>query len=218
MEISVVANLIKLFVLFGILIFVAEYKFSLCVNASLDRMQVSAFVKLFKWRILTVLFSKELKFRILSFKFHEIGGKNRKKALKSQKTDKNGDRINKSRDKAHKKGNKNNTNVALILELLSAVKVLSVSQVGSFGTNDAAISGMGSGGFFGIMTLLGFLTDGFESFIPAWEDEFSLSAEIKIGVRPIDLAARFLQFKKKEKKKSRRFESVKPLKKLQNNV
>ena len=149
---------------------------------------------------------------------HSFCGKNRKKALKSQKTDKNGDRINKSRDKAHKKGNKNNTNVALILELLSAVKVLSVSQVGSFGTNDAAISGMGSGGFFGIMTLLGFLTDGFESFIPAWEDEFSLSSEIKIGVRPIDLAARFLQFKKKEKKKSRRFESVKPLKKLQNNV
>lgn len=215
MEISVVANLIKLIVLFGILIFVAEYKFSLCVNASLDRMQISAFVKLFKWRILTVLFSKELKFRILSFKFHEISGNNRKKVLKSQKTDKNGDKINK-KDKAHKKGNKNNTNVALILELLSAVKVLSVSQVGSFGTNDAAISGMGSGGFFGIMTLLGFLTDGFESFIPAWEDEFSLSAEIKIGVRPIDLAARFLQFKKK--KKLRRFESVKPLKKLQNNV
>lgn len=211
MEISVVANLIKLIVLFGILIFVAEYKFSLCVNASLDRMQISAFVKLFKWRILTVLFSKELKFRILSFKFHEIGGKNRKKALKSQKTDKNGDRINK-KDKAHKNGNKNNTNVALILELLSAVKVLSVSQVGSFGANDAAISGMGSGGFFGIMTLLGLLTDGFESFIPAWEDEFSLSAEMRIGVRPIDLAARFLQFKKKEKKKSRRFESVKPLK------
>lgn len=216
MEISVVANLIKLFVLFGILIFVAEYKFSLCVNASLDRMQVSAFVKLFKWRILTVLFSKELKFRILSFKFHEIGGNNRKKVLKSQKTDKkNGDKINK-KDKAHKKGNKNNTNVALILELLSAVKILSVSQVGSFGANDAAISGMGSGGFFGIMTLLGLLTDGFESFIPAWEDEFSLSAEIKISVRPIDLAARFLQFKKK--KKLRRFESVKPLKKLQNNV
>lgn len=215
MEISVVANLIKLIVLFGILIFVAEYKFSLCVNASLDRMQISAFVKLFKWRILTVLFSKELKFRILSFKFHEISGNNRKKVLKSQKTDKNGDKINK-KDKAHKKGNKNNTNVALILELLSAVKILSVSQVGSFGANDAAISGMGSGGFFGIMTLLGLLTDGFESFIPAWEDEFSLSAEIKIGVRPIDLAARFLQFKKK--KKLRRFESVKPLKKLQNNV
>lgn len=215
MEISVVANLIKLIVLFGILIFVAEYKFSLCVNASLDRMQVSAFVKLFKWRILTVLFSKELKFRILSFKFHEISGNNRKKVLKSQKTDKNGDTINK-KDKAHKKGNKNNTNVALILELLSAVKILSVSQVGSFGANDAAISGMGSGGFFGIMTLIGILTDGFESFIPAWEDEFSLSAEIKIGVRPIDLAARFLQFKKK--KKLRRFESVKPLKKLQNNV
>lgn len=215
MEISVVANLIKLIVLFGILIFVAEYKFSLCVNASLDRMQISAFVKLFKWRILTVLFSKELKFRILSFKFHEISGNNRKKVLKSQKTDKNGDKINK-KDKAHKKGNKNNTNVALILELLSAVKILSVSQVGSFGANDAAISGMGSGGFFGIMTLIGLLTDGFESFIPAWEDEFSLSAEIKIGVRPIDLAARFLQFKKK--KKLRRFESVKPLKKLQNNV
>lgn len=215
MEISVVANLIKLIVLFGILIFVAEYKFSLCVNVSLDRMQISAFVKLFKWRILTVLFSKELKFRILSFKFHEISGNNRKKVLKSQKTDKNGDKINK-KDKAHKKGNKNNTNVALILELLSAVKILSVSQVGSFGANDAAISGMGSGGFFGIMTLLGLLTDGFESFIPAWEDEFSLSAEIKIGVRPIDLAARFLQFKKK--KKLRRFESVKPLKKLQNNV
>ena len=215
MEISVVANLIKLIVLFGILIFVAEYKFSLCVNASLDRMQISAFVKLFKWRILTVLFSKELKFRILSFKFHEISGNNRKKVLKSQKTDKNGDTINK-KDKAHKKGNKNNTNVALILELLSAVKILSVSQVGSFGANDAAISGMGSGGFFGIMTLIGLLTDGFESFIPAWEDEFSLSAEIKIGVRPIDLAARFLQFKKK--KKLRRFESVKPLKKLQNNV
>lgn len=215
MEISVVANLIKLIVLFGILIFVAEYKFSLCVNASLDRMQISAFVKLFKWRILTVLFSKELKFRILSFKFHEISGNNRKKVLKSQKTDKNGDKINK-KDKAHKKGNKNNTNVALILELLSAVKILSVSQVGSFGANDAAISGMGSGGFFGIMTLIGILTDGFESFIPAWEDEFSLSAEIKIGVRPIDLAARFLQFKKK--KKLRRFESVKPLKKLQNNV
>ena len=215
MEISVVANLIKLIVLFGILIFVAEYKFSLCVNASLDRMQISAFVKLFKWRILTVLFSKELKFRILSFKFHEISGNNRKKVLKSQKTDKNGDKINK-KDKAHKKGNKNNTNVALILELLSAVKILGVSQVGSFGANDAAISGMGSGGFFGIMTLLGLLTDGFESFIPALEDEFSLSAEIKIGVRPIDLAARFLQFKKK--KKLRRFESVKPLKKLQNNV
>ena len=95
MEISVVANLIKLIVLFGILIFVAEYKFSLCVNASLDRMQISAFVKLFKWRILTVLFSKELKFRILSFKFHEISGNNRKKVLKSQKTDKNGDKINK---------------------------------------------------------------------------------------------------------------------------
>lgn len=181
---------VKLALLLFISLFLIEYKFNVNLTASLDRMQVSAVVKLYKLKIVTILFLKTLKIRILYFKFKDFSEfKATKGDVKEndKKNDKKNDVKNFNNKNFNKNKNKDNTKFNKILKILPEIKINKVSQLGSIGFNDSMLSGFSCGGFMGVMTFIDCVTGGNSVFIPSWEDEFSLALKVRLGITPINV-------------------------------
>lgn len=173
---------VKFILLILISLFLIEYKFNVNFTASLERKQISAVVKLYKLKIVTILFLKTLKIRILNLRFRDI---THFKSAKNDKKEKELKKVNKT----NKNKTKDNTKIDKLLKILPEIKINKISQLGSIGFNDAMVSGFSCGGFMGVLTFIDCIADGKSVFIPAWEDEFSLISEMQIGVTPINVIA-----------------------------